>query len=638
MSPRATSVRAFLLAGAAAAAFVGAPGWAASAAPAASAPTPRPAFAAVPGADAEYLSVTDRYTVRADGTVVHERESRLQVNSFLAINRMYGETKLEWDPAVETCEVLTDRTVLPSGRIVAAPANAVVDDQPAGAERDPLWSGLRRKVIVHTGLEPGAVIEESWRITRAGGALPWFEFSLPIAFGPPVRSRVIEVELPAATPFVWETMQWPATEPSRESREGRELRRWRFENVPAEPAQPGASASRATIVGSSCPNVQAVRAEFDARVAKSGEPPEGLLAAARAAAAENPGDETSLLAVLEAVSNRLAVAAIAPSAQRWQPRPLTEVWRAGVATPLELAALEAAALRAVGFASTAAVAGGEGRSLDRCPALAGLDRALVALTWGTDGVRLYDPAAPAAGGPIEFAVDRLAVLAPGPLAAAPSARPTTLRIVGEIAADGAVKATLEFAASGAETPHAALVRDPEKVAAGLARAAVPDGRVSNVRVTSLARGRASLTASVTGALPAADALGLVRWAIAGVPAAVPPLPVDSGRVSPIAVPALDAAEELTLTLAPGWTVAAMPEPVRVSNEIGSVVAGGRQLAGGRIEIGRRLELRRSVVPAAGSARVRALLAPWLASTAGELVLRPPVAAPAQPADRRISPP
>ena len=520
--------------------------------------------------------------------------------------------------------MLADRTVLPSGRIVAAPANAVVDDQPRVAERDPLWSGLRRKVIVHTGLEPGAVIEESWRVTRAGGAVPWFEFSEPIAFEPPVRVRVVEVELPPATPFTWEATGWPAAEPIRESREGREVWRWRFENVPAQPAQPGAPTSRPALLGSSCPSVQAIRAEFDARIARSGEPPEGLLAAAHTTDAENPGDEARLLAVLEAVSSRLAVAAIAPSSQRWQPRPLADVWRAGVVTPLELAALEAAALRAAGFAATAAVAGDEGRSLDRCPALAGLDRALVAVAWGPDGVRLYDPTAPAEGGPLEFAVNRLALSASGALAAA-VARPTTLRIVAAVAKDGTIKATLEFQAGGADTPHAAVVRDPEKVAAGLARAAVPDGKVAHVRVTRLERGRVSLTASATGALPAADARGLVRWAVAGVPAAVPPLPVASGRVSPVAVPALDASVELTLTLAPGWAVAAMPETVRVSNGIGAVVAGGRQLADGRIEIGRRIELRRGVVPAGEAARLRGLLAPWLASAARELLLRPPAA-------------
>ena len=119
------------------------------------------AFVAAPGPDAEYLSLADRYTLGAGGSVVHERRSRLQVNSYVAINRKWGESKVPFDPAIEELEVLTNRTVLPSGRIVEAPANAIVDDQPPGADHDPLWSGLRRRVIVHTALEPGAVIEES---------------------------------------------------------------------------------------------------------------------------------------------------------------------------------------------------------------------------------------------------------------------------------------------------------------------------------------------------------------------------------------------------------------------------------------------------------------------------------------------
>ncbi|HLE60896.1 MAG TPA: DUF3857 domain-containing protein, partial [Thermoanaerobaculaceae bacterium] len=137
----------------------------------------RKAFNAVPGPDAEYLLLSDHYTLREDGSVVHERRSRLQVNSYLAINRKYGESKVEFDPAIETFEVVTNRTVLPSGQVVEAPANAVVDDQPPAAEGNPLWSGLRRKIIVHTALEPGAVIEEAWRATDKPGALPWVDFT-----------------------------------------------------------------------------------------------------------------------------------------------------------------------------------------------------------------------------------------------------------------------------------------------------------------------------------------------------------------------------------------------------------------------------------------------------------------------------
>ena len=184
------------------------------------------AFLAVPGPDAEYLSLTDRYTLRSDGAVVHERRSRLQVNSYLAINRKYGETKVAYDPAVDAFEVLTNRTELPSGQAVEAPGNAVVDDQPASAQGDPLWSGLRRKVIVHTALEPGAVIEEAWRVTRGAAAAPWLEFAEATAFEPPVRVRTIEVDLPPGTPLHWEATGWIQSEPHRESTAGRDVWRW----------------------------------------------------------------------------------------------------------------------------------------------------------------------------------------------------------------------------------------------------------------------------------------------------------------------------------------------------------------------------------------------------------------------------
>ncbi|NCO69442.1 MAG: DUF3857 domain-containing protein, partial [Acidobacteria bacterium] len=161
------------------------------------------AFAAVPGPDAIYLQLTDRWALRGDGRLIHEQSSRLQLNSYLAINRGWGESKITWDPAVETFEVLTDRTVLPSGAIVDAPANAVVDDQPPAAHGQPLWSHLRRKVIVHTALEPGAVIEQTWRVTRRADATPWLEAAEPLYLDIPVRERLIEVDVAGREP-VWQ--------------------------------------------------------------------------------------------------------------------------------------------------------------------------------------------------------------------------------------------------------------------------------------------------------------------------------------------------------------------------------------------------------------------------------------------------
>lgn len=598
-------------------------------------PTPtvqRKAFVAVPGPDAEYLSLSDRYTLRSDGAVVHERRSRLQVNSYLAINRKYGETKVAYDPAVDTFEVLAKSTVLPSGQVVEAPANAVVDDQPPGVEHDPLWSGLRRKVIVHTALEPGAVIEESWQVTRAAAASPWLELAEATAFEPPVRSRVIEVDLPAGTPLRWQALGWIKAEPRRESASGRDIWRWSLDNVPASPPEPGAPSEPPLIIASTCSGREVLASEFNRRAGSAEADPEGLVALARQVDAKNPGDEARVLAVLDAVAQAVAVAPITPSQQNWRPRPLAEVWCAGVATPLELAGLQAAALHAVGFSTTsAAVAGNDERDVEKCPAMAGLDRALVMVRWGSEGIRFYEPVKPVEGGPLEATTSMRSVLAVYALDGMPGtlvwnrANIRGAYLVLDVAPDGGMKGTLEFRASDALTPHAALVRDPAKFARELA-ALLPDGKATNVRVTELRRSSASLGADIEGKLPAKTTLDLVRWTLPDFPGGVEsrlPAPPAPGRLSAIALPApCNQTLEMALTLPKGWTVAALPTTARVSNDIGTVATEGQVLPDGRVRITRRIELRRSIVPATQAAQVRALLTAWLSPAGRELILRP----------------
>ncbi|MBZ5590333.1 MAG: DUF3857 domain-containing protein [Acidobacteriia bacterium] len=593
----------------------------------------RKAFVAVPGPDAEYLSLSDRYALLSDGAVVHERRSRLQVNSYLAINRKYGETKVGYDPAVETFEVLLNRTVVPSGQTVEAPANAIVDDQPPGADHDPLWAALRRKVIVHTALEPGAVIEEAWRVTRAATAAPWLELAEAIALEPPVRVRTIEVDIPAGTPLRWEATGWIQGPPRRESAAGRDLWRWTFDNVQAFPPEPGAPSEPPSIIASTCPGRRALATEFNRRAGNPAGDPEELVALARQVDAKTPGDEARVLAVLDAVAQAVVVAQISPSQQSWRPRPLADVWRTGVATPLELAGLQAAALHAVGSSTTsAAVAGNDQRDLERCPAFAGLDRVFVMVRWGSEGTRLYDPVKPVEGGPLEATTSTRSLLAVYALDAMPGTlvwnRSNSRRanLVLDVAPDGGLKGTLESGATDDLTPHAALVRDPAKFARELA-ALLPDGKATNVRVTELRRNAASLLADVEGRLPARNGLGLVRWTLpdfpGGVESKLPPPPAP-GRLSPIALPApCNQTLEMVLLLPKGWVVAALPSTVAVSNDAGTVATGGQILPDGRVRLTRLIELRLPIVQATEAAQVRALLTAWLSPAGRELLLRLP---------------
>ena len=300
----------------------------------------------MPGPDAEYLLARPTATPCAR-TVPWSTSarSRLQVNSYLAINRKYGESKVDYDPALETFEVVTNRTVLPSGQVVEAPANAVVDDQPPAAEGNPLWSGLRRKIIVHTALEPGAVIEEAWRITDKPGALPWVDFAEPFLAEVPMRERTIVVDLPAGTPFHWRmpAFRWrramsaavPATASCGEARSAT------FPRSPTRPARRRA-AETAMLVASSCPSFQALQQELNRRVGAAADGARPCRPSRASAAEKELTDDGRVLAVMEAVAAAVRVTPIPPGAAAL---PCCSRRRrcgvSGVATPLELAVLQA---------------------------------------------------------------------------------------------------------------------------------------------------------------------------------------------------------------------------------------------------------------------------------------------------------
>jgi hypothetical protein len=592
----------------------------------------RKAFNAVPGPDAEYLLLSDRYTLREDGSVVHERRSRLQVNTYLAINRKCGESKVNYDPAIETFEVVTNRTVLPSGQVVEAPANAVVDDQPQAAEGNPLWSGLRRKIIVHTALEPGAVIEEAYRITLAAGASPWLDFGEPLAAEAPIRERVVEWDVPRSTrQRVTALVSMTPVMPTVSENADRAVWTWRRADVAAIPEEPGAPPRTEALPFlwvSTCGWDEAA-AELARRIEAAGPAPESAVAAARQAMAKETAWEARLLAAFAAITGSLNVSGITPPLQHWQIKPLAEVWRSGYATPLELAALEAGVLTAVGFSADIALLAPPERDRKAAPGFAGFDRALLRVT-GEDGTRrLYDPSEPAAGGPLEARIAGPLLVPRSGFEAPPTSLPSRrdLTIVAEVRADGSLSGSLALVATGAATPQAALVQEPGKLAEELAGAVVPGAKAKTQQITSLARLRATLEVNFDGKLPEKSDLGLVRFATPSVPGGIdkdlPPLPA-AGRLAPIALPGPGSETvDVTLTLPGGWTVAALPPPAHASNSLGLVEITSTQGDEGNVHVVRRIELAERTANADQAAQVRDLLVAWLAPAGRELLLRPP---------------
>ena len=594
-------------------------------------PTHAPkAFVAPAGPDAEALLLSDRYSLRPDGAVVHEHSHRIRVNSSLAINRDFGESRVVWDPAAETFEVLYNRTVLPSGEVVPGPANAIVDELPPAVHRNPLWSKLRRKVIVHTALEPGAVIEASWRVTRAATAPAGMTVAAPLAYEYPVAERIVEVEAPAGTEILV-----PGTPAECSAGGATRTCRWRLQNVKALGGEPGAPPRGEfepyALAAAGAPAEPGwAAAELQRRWEAAGPAPADATATARKAAAAEPDRERALLAALTALNDAVNLsAALTPSQTNWTITPLAGVWSAGWASPVEMAALAARVLGELGYDARPGLVL-TGPQAGRAPGFALHDRAVVLVRFGGDDTRLYDPREPAADRPLERTLANAHLIAPGdPVDLAPLAGPWRRRLVASLTVDdkGAVKGELSLTASGGATPHAALVRDPQKLAERLAGGIVEGAKVTSARTTRLERGAASLAASFEGTLPEKNARGLVALTLVGVPGGVtdelPPLP-GAGRLSPIALPGIGEEElEVRLTLPKGWTVASPPTAAKAAGPLGEVAVGSETGEAGVITVRRRITLAARQAPAADAAKVRDLLAAWGSPASRVLLLRPP---------------
>ncbi len=102
-------------------------------------------------------------------------------------------------------------------------------------------AALRRRVIVHTALEPGAVIEASWRVTRTAPTPAGMTVAEPLAFDFPVAERIVEVEAPAGVELLVPAGARADRAGAPSARRPARVRtcRWRLDGVAGAAGEPG---------------------------------------------------------------------------------------------------------------------------------------------------------------------------------------------------------------------------------------------------------------------------------------------------------------------------------------------------------------------------------------------------------------
>lgn len=116
------------------------------------------AFPVKAASEAEFGKLSKAYTLHADGSQEMRVQKELTLFTHAAMNRVYGESFIIYNPEFQTLKIHDSYTRQKDGTIVKTPENALLEVLPSVAADAPAYNGLKEMVVVHTGLELGATI------------------------------------------------------------------------------------------------------------------------------------------------------------------------------------------------------------------------------------------------------------------------------------------------------------------------------------------------------------------------------------------------------------------------------------------------------------------------------------------------
>jgi hypothetical protein len=153
------------------------------------------------GPDGEYLSIIKTYTLNPSGEWTFRYQHRLKYLTYYAINSLYGETFIVYNPGFQKLKINKVVTTMSDGTQVTAPANAFNEVLPRYAANFPTGNRLREMVVTHTGLQRGAIAELDYEIHTAAGFFPAMMGNELLQTSSPVDDLAVVVRIPEGTPL-----------------------------------------------------------------------------------------------------------------------------------------------------------------------------------------------------------------------------------------------------------------------------------------------------------------------------------------------------------------------------------------------------------------------------------------------------
>lgn len=156
--------------------------------------------------EAEFRKLSKTYTLRADGSQELRVQKELTLFTHAAMNGLYGETFIVYDPEFQELTIHESYTCQKDGTVIKTPSNALVEVLPSSAANAPAYNHLKEMVVVHTGLELGATIYLDYSIVSKAGYLPELDVCCPVKELSPVKEFIFRLNVPAGKSVRYELL------------------------------------------------------------------------------------------------------------------------------------------------------------------------------------------------------------------------------------------------------------------------------------------------------------------------------------------------------------------------------------------------------------------------------------------------
>ena len=156
--------------------------------------------------EAEFRKLSKTYTLRADGSQELRVQKELTLFTHAAMNGLYGETFIVYDPEFQELTIHESYTRQKDGTVIKTPSNALVEVLPSSAANAPAYNHLKEMVVVHTGLELGATIYVDYSIVSKAGYLPELDVCCPVKELSPVKEFIFRLNVPAGKSVRYELL------------------------------------------------------------------------------------------------------------------------------------------------------------------------------------------------------------------------------------------------------------------------------------------------------------------------------------------------------------------------------------------------------------------------------------------------